>query len=139
MYKRQEFTKLTDWTFGELPELMEVHVAGQTVIGYPALSDEGDSVSLKVFDAQDEAQVVHSWGLLRLFMLQFREQLKYFEKNIPGLNAMGMQFMALGTTEELRLQIVGLAFERACLIEPWPINAEQFKARCAEALSLIHI
>ncbi|HXE38782.1 MAG TPA: ATP-dependent RNA helicase HrpA, partial [Azonexus sp.] len=28
-----EFTKLTDWTFGELPELMEVPVAGQTVIG----------------------------------------------------------------------------------------------------------
>ena len=128
-----EYTGLTDWTFGELPELMEVPVAGQTVIGYPALSDEGETVSLKVFDSQEEAQIVHGWGLLRLFMLQFREQVKYFEKNVPNLTAMGMQFMALGTTEELRQQIVGLAFERACLYEPWPANAEQFKARCADA------
>ncbi len=128
-----EYTGLTDWTFGELPELMEVPVAGQTVIGYPALSDEGDSVSLKVFDSHEEAQIVHGWGLLRLFMLQFREQVKYFEKNVPNLTSMGMQFMTLGTTEELRQQIVGLAFERACLYEPWPINAEQFKTRCADA------
>jgi len=128
-----EYTGLTDWTFGELPELMEVPVAGQTVIGYPALSDEGETVSLKVFDSQEEAQIVHGWGLLRLFMLQFREQVKYFEKNVPNLTSMGMQFMALGTTEELRQQIVGLAFERACLYEPWPANAEQFKARCADA------
>ena len=32
-----QYTKLTDWTFGELPELMEVPVGKQTVIGYPAL------------------------------------------------------------------------------------------------------
>ena len=128
-----EFTGLTDWTFGELPELMEVPVAGQTVIGYPALSDEGETVSLKVFDSQEEAQTVHSWGLLRLFMLQFREQVKYFDKNLPGLTQMAMQYMALGTAEDLKQQIIELAFERACLFEPWPVNADQFKARCAEA------
>ncbi|HRE16242.1 MAG TPA: DUF3418 domain-containing protein, partial [Rhodocyclaceae bacterium] len=128
-----EYTGLTDWTFGELPELMEVPVAGQTVIGYPALSDEGETVSLKVFDSQEEAQTVHSWGLLRLFMLQFREQVKYFDKNLPGLTQMAMQYMALGSAEELKQQIIELAFERACLFEPWPVNAEQFKARCAEA------
>ncbi|OQA31395.1 MAG: ATP-dependent RNA helicase HrpB [Betaproteobacteria bacterium ADurb.Bin341] len=128
-----EYTGLTDWTFGELPELMEVLVAGQKVIGYPALTDEGESVSIRVFDSQEEAQVAHGWGLLRLFMLQFREQVKYFDKNVPNLTAMGMQYMALGTTDALKSQIVSRAFERACLYEPWPANAEQFKARCAEA------
>ncbi|MBS1199281.1 MAG: ATP-dependent helicase HrpA, partial [Proteobacteria bacterium] len=128
-----EYTGLTDWTFGELPELMEVHVAGQSIIGYPALTDEGESVSIRVFDAQEEARDAHGWGLLRLFQLQLREQVKYFDKNVPNLSAMGMQYMALGTSEELRQQIVSRAFERACLYEPWPANGEQFKARCLDA------
>ena len=127
-----EYTGLTDWTFGELPELMEVPVAGQTVLGYPGLCDDGESVSLKVFDSQEEAAETHRQGLLRLFMLQFREQVKYFDKNVPGLTQMGMQFMNLGTTEELRQQIVELTFARACLGDPLPTTPEAFKARCAE-------
>jgi ATP-dependent helicase HrpA len=128
-----EYTKLTDWTFGELPELMEVPVGKQTVIGYPALSDDGETVSLKVFDSAEEAAETHRKGLARLFMLQFREQVKYFDKNVPGLTQMGMQYMALGTTDELKRQIVDLAFERACLNDPLPTTPEAFKARCFDA------
>jgi ATP-dependent helicase HrpA len=128
-----EYTQLTDWTFGELPELMEVPVGKQTVIGYPALVDDGETVSLKVFDSAEEAAETHRRGLARLFMLQFREQVKYFDKNVPGMSQMGMQFMALGTTDELKRQIVDLTFERACLTEPLPSTPEAFKARCGEA------
>jgi len=128
-----EYTRLTDWTFGELPELMEVPVGKQTVIGYPALSDDGETVSLKVFDSAEEAAETHRKGLARLFMLQFREQVKYFDKNVPGLTQMGMQYMNLGSTDELKRQLVDLTFERACLTEPLPTTPEAFKARCAEA------
>ena len=128
-----EYTRLTDWTFGELPELMEVPVNGQTVLGYPALADEGETVSLRVFDSQEEARKVHAQGLLRLFMIQFREQVKYFDKNVPGLIQMAVQYMSLGTGEELKRQIIDLAFERACLVEPWPTDAAAFKARCADS------
>uniref|UniRef100_Q47AH6 ATP-dependent helicase HrpA n=1 Tax=Dechloromonas aromatica (strain RCB) TaxID=159087 RepID=Q47AH6_DECAR len=128
-----EYTQLTDWTFGELPELMEVPVGKQTVIGYPALSDEGETVSLKVFDSAEEAAETHRKGLARLFMLQFKEQVRYFDKNVPGLTQMGMQYMPLGSTDELKRQLVDLSFERACLTEPLPTTPEAFKARCAEA------
>jgi ATP-dependent helicase HrpA len=128
-----EYTQLTDWTFGELPELMEVPVGKQTVLGYPALVDDGETVSLKVFDSAEEAAETHRRGLARLFMLQFKEQVKYFDKNVPGMSQMGMQFMALGTTDELKRQIVDLTFERACLTEPLPTTPEAFKSRCGEA------
>ncbi|MBK8890440.1 MAG: ATP-dependent RNA helicase HrpA [Dechloromonas sp.] len=132
-----EYTRLTDWTFGELPELMEVQVGAnsgkQTVIGYPALVDDGETASLRVFDSAEEAAETHRKGLARLFMLQFREQVKYFDKNVPGLTQMGMQYMALGTTDELKHQIVELSFARTCLSEPLPTTPEAFKARCAEA------
>ncbi|EXI81847.1 MAG: ATP-dependent RNA helicase HrpB [Candidatus Accumulibacter appositus] len=129
-----EFSGMTDWSFGELAELIEVEVGGgQTVFGYPGLTDDGDSVSVSVFDSPEEALQAHSGGLLRLFMLQFREQIKYLEKNLPGLTQMGMQFMALGTLDELRGQLLELTFARACLQEPWPTDAASFNARCLEA------
>jgi ATP-dependent helicase HrpA len=128
-----EFTNLTDWTFGELPDLMEVPVAGQTVLGYPGLTDDGESVSLKVFDSAEEAAAAHRAGLLRLFMLQFRDQVKYFDKNIPGLSQMAMQYMALGSADDLKNQIVALTFERACLTEPLPTTPNAFKSRCGDS------
>jgi len=66
-------------------------------------------------------------------MLQFREQQKYLEKNLPGLNQMALQFMALGTLDELRRQLIDLSFIRACLLDPWPNDATTFHARCLEA------
>ncbi|MER2518213.1 MAG: ATP-dependent RNA helicase HrpA [Candidatus Accumulibacter phosphatis] len=129
-----EFSGMTDWSFGELAELIEVEVGGgQTVFGYPGLTDDGDSVSVCVFDSPEEALQAHSRGLLRLFMLQFREQIKHLEKNLPGLTQMAMQFMALGTLDELRRQLLELTFTRACLKEPWPTDAASFNARCVEA------
>jgi ATP-dependent helicase HrpA len=131
-----EYSGMTDWIFGELPELMEVDVGGgQRVLGYPGLNDDGDTVSLCVFDSPEEAREAHVDGLLRLYKLQFRDQIKYLEKNLSGLTQMGIQYMALGSLDDLRGQLIDLAFSRACLVEPWPNDAASFKARCVEAKS----
>jgi ATP-dependent helicase HrpA len=128
---------LTSWTFGELPELLEIQRGKQTLIGYPALVDKGTYCDLEVFDDPAEAARTHRAGLRRLFALQLKEQLKYLEKNIPGLQQMGMQFMALGSQEELREQILQVALDRAFMQEPLPKNAEEFNARKDEGKSRI--
>ncbi len=125
---------MTDWTFGELPERMELTAAnGQCVVGYPGLSDDGNSVSLRAFDSPEDAHRSHRAGLLRLFRLHFREQAKSLEKNLPGLTPMALQFVTLGTLEELRQQLLELTFARACLEDPWPTSEAEFQARCREA------
>ncbi|WP_150686440.1 ATP-dependent RNA helicase HrpA [Pandoraea iniqua] len=123
------YDNLTTWSFGELPEMLEIRRGGQTLFGYPALVDRGDHCDLEVFDDPDEAQRQHRAGLRRLFAIQLREQVKFLEKNIPGLQQMAMQYMNLGTQEELRDQIVDLALERACLQLPWPSDNTSFVAR----------
>ncbi|HEY8606735.1 MAG TPA: ATP-dependent RNA helicase HrpA [Noviherbaspirillum sp.] len=120
---------LTGWTFGELPELLEIQQGKQTMIGFPALVDKGSHCDLEVFDDPAEAARVHRIGLRRLFALQLREQLKYLEKNVPGLQQMGMQYMSLGSQEELRDQIIHAGLDRACLQDPLPANAEEFNRR----------
>jgi ATP-dependent helicase HrpA len=48
---------------------------------------------------------------------------------------MGMQFMSLGSQEELRDQIIWAGLERACLQEPLPKNADEFNKRKDEGKS----
>ena len=134
--------KHTTWAFGELPELMEIKKGGQTLIGFPALIDQGDGVSIEVFDEPEAAQSKHRAGLRRLFALAVKDALKYLEKNIPGLQAMGVAYMQVGrqadgsgqggTVEELRQHILDLALDRAFLLDPLPTDAASFKTRLDE-------
>ncbi|MCV2349014.1 ATP-dependent RNA helicase HrpA [Paucibacter sp. Y2R2-4] len=129
----------TGWTFGELPELMEVSRGAQTLIGFPALIDRGAHVEIEVFDEPDVAAAKHRLGLRRLVALQLKEPLKFLEKNIPDLQKMSVLFMSLGTAEELREQIIGVALERAFLAEPLPKDEFAFKARIEEGRSRLNL
>ena len=124
--------RYTIWSFGELPELMEIRKGGQTLIGFPALVDGGDAVSIEVFDEPEMAAVKHRKGLARLFALQIKDALKYLEKNIPELQKMAVAYMPLGTHEELRTQIIELAIDRAFLLDPLPMDAQAFQMRLEE-------
>jgi ATP-dependent helicase HrpA len=119
--------RYTEWRFGELPELMEIQRGTQTLIGFPALLDRSTHVEVEVFDEPQVAAMQHRAGLRRLVALQIREPLKYLEKNIPELPKMASAYMALGTLEELRTQVIDVALERAFLAEPLPTDAAAFK------------
>ncbi len=122
----------TAWTFGELPELMEIRKGATSLIGFPALIDRGDAVGIEVFDEPEVAAAKHRAGLRRLVALQIRDALKYLEKNIPDLQKMAVAFMPLGTQEELRDQIIEVALDRAFMQAPLPDNDADFKRRVEE-------
>jgi ATP-dependent helicase HrpA len=136
----QADARYTAWTFGELPELLEIsrqsgrgaNAQVQTLIGFPALIDHGDGVSVEVFDEPDVAAAKHRAGLRRLFALQIKDALKYLEKNIPDLQKMSVAYMSLGTAEELKSQIIDVALDKAFLLDPLPTNADDFKRRVGE-------
>ena len=125
--------RYTAWTFGELPELLEIQKGGQTLVGFPALIDAVDAVTMEVFDEPELAAEKHRAGLRRLFALQLKEPLKYLEKNVPDLQKMAVSYMQIGgSIEELREQIIGLALERAFLLTPLPTDEFAFKRRLEE-------
>ncbi|MDP3337361.1 MAG: ATP-dependent RNA helicase HrpA [Rhodoferax sp.] len=134
--------RYTAWTFGELPELLEIQKGGQTLIGYPGLIDAGDAVTIEVFDEPDVAAAKHRAGLRRLFALQIRDALKYLDKNVPDLQKMAVTYMQVGkhpdgtstggTLEELREQIIQVALDRAFLLDPLPTDEFAFKKRIDE-------
>ncbi len=134
--------RYTAWTFGPLPELLEIRKGAHAVIGFPALVDGGDAVTLEVFDEPQIAAGKHRSGLARLFALQLKDAIKYLEKTIPDLQKMGAAYMQVGkvdgsnaaggTVEELKAQIIALALERAFLLEPLPTDAAAFQKRFDE-------
>jgi ATP-dependent helicase HrpA len=121
-----------DWSFGELPELLEVRRGGQTLVGFPALIDCQTHVEIEVFDEPELAAQKHRAGLRRLVSFQIKDALKYLEKNLPELQKMAVLYMPLGTAEELRGQIIDLALDRAFLLDPLPTDAAEFKRRIEE-------
>ena len=152
----------TQWSFGELPELLEIRRGQQSLIGFPALIDEGTSVRVEVFDEPNVAQQKHRIGLRRLFALQIKDSIKYLEKNTTELSSsIVMNFtQALKNLETaakidstkgtavtgansaastsaisidvLRPQIIDLALERTFMMEPWPLNEQAFNERLAQ-------
>jgi ATP-dependent helicase HrpA len=133
--------RYTSWTFGELPELMEITRGQQTLIGFPALVDVGDAVCIEVFDEPEVAATKHRAGLRRLFGLQIKDALKYLEKNLPDLQKMSVVFMMVGkspdgsgggTGDELKQQILDVALDRAFLLDPLPTCEADFKRRLDE-------
>ncbi|WP_227870765.1 ATP-dependent RNA helicase HrpA [Orrella marina] len=125
--------QITDWAFGELPEIMEIRRGRNSVIGYPALVDEGSHCRIDVFDDPQQAQRVHRDGLIRLLRLSLKDRVKYLEKNIPQALRLGVLYMPLGTWESLRDQIVDVALERSAFGQGVPDKQQDFEQACAHA------
>ncbi|MCZ7459394.1 ATP-dependent RNA helicase HrpA [Streptomyces sp. WMMC940] len=64
-----ERTGLKSWTIGTLTRVFETRRAGQPVKAYPALVDDGDSVSVRLFDTEAEQAEAMWRGTRRLIML----------------------------------------------------------------------
>ncbi|MGW4202834.1 ATP-dependent RNA helicase HrpA [Streptomyces sp. NPDC004726] len=86
-----ERTGLTDWTIGALREVFETRRAGQPVKAYPALVDEGPTVSVRLFDTQAEQRQAMWRGTRRLILL-----------NVP-VNAAKFASERLGNQQKLAL------------------------------------
>lgn len=127
---------ITDWTFGELPELMEISRRGQTLIGHPALTDRGSDCAIEVYDDPLEARREHRKGLLRLFRLALREQVKFVERTLRDLGRVQMQAQTVPglsrlfeSADTLSTSVVDCALEATALAEPWPHDEASFRER----------
>ncbi|MGW6543296.1 ATP-dependent RNA helicase HrpA [Streptomyces massasporeus] len=63
-----ERSGLTDWSIGSLSRVFETRRAGQPVKAYPALVDDGDTVSVRLFDTEAEQARAMWKGTRRLIL-----------------------------------------------------------------------
>ncbi|HEV2430887.1 MAG TPA: ATP-dependent RNA helicase HrpA [Burkholderiales bacterium] len=122
--------RYTGWTMGDLPELMEIQRGGQTLIGYPALVDEGQDglhagVTLQVFDSPEKARELHRAGVLRLLAIAFRDRIRDLERSLAKDVVLG----------PLKTDVVAAALTRTFLQGSAPTTQAEFAKRLDEGRS----
>lgn len=128
-----EETGITDWTFDALEEVHEIEQGGLTLLSWPALIDEEDSVSLKLLDSPYTALKQSRAGIARLYMLKNRQQLKFLHKNVlqEPLHLPAMK--PFGGRDALAKQLVMATYQAAFeLDQGLPRDKDAFE-QCYEA------
>ncbi|MGD8309255.1 MAG: ATP-dependent RNA helicase HrpA [Chromatiales bacterium] len=122
---------LKDWSFGELPETVELDRGGVPIRGWPALVDERDSVALRVLDSQPRAEAEHRAGLRRLFMLRLAQNARSLRKGLPDLQRMRLQYAKAARGPEgadpagspgLEDELIALAFDLTFFLGQPPVR-----------------
>jgi ATP-dependent helicase HrpA len=63
-----ERSGLTKWDLDELPRFVDVNLGGNVIRGYPALVDDGDSVSIRILATPEEQAKALPAGVRRLLV-----------------------------------------------------------------------
>lgn len=101
------------WDFGDLPYSIEVHLHGTTLLGFPALVDEGDRAGLRLLDSAEAARATHRAGVRRLFMVQLAEEVKHLSRRLPRIEQLCLYFKPLGNGDDLRRDLIDAIADRA--------------------------
>jgi ATP-dependent helicase HrpA len=94
---------VTGWDFDTIPA--RIATPGQPD-AFPALVDVGQSVALRVFERNDEARAAHVAGVRRLLRMDLEKTFRQAQRKLPVSKKTALQFAALGTLENLRVDLV---------------------------------
>lgn len=115
--KSLEKTGLKQWDFGDLPATLSFERDGLKVTGYPALEDDEDSISVKLFDTEREAVINHRKGVCRLMRFELKEQMKQLEKSLPNFNQYALILRNVVSPDDLREDLIVAISDRAFIGE----------------------
>jgi ATP-dependent helicase HrpA len=112
-----EKTGLKQWDFGDLPQTLSFERDGLKVTGYPALEDNIESVAVRLFDTENEAETNHRQGVARLMRFELKEQVKQLEKGLPNFNQYALIFRNIMSPDDLREDMLTAIADRAFIGE----------------------
>ncbi|WP_431071501.1 ATP-dependent RNA helicase HrpA [Microbacterium phyllosphaerae] len=108
---------LTTWIFGDLPDVLDTRVAGGVVRGYPAIVDQGKTVSVRVESTADAAVAATRAGVLRLVLLGVPSPSSYVQQHLTSQEKLALAASpyqsAAALIEDCRAAVVQNLIDRA--------------------------
>lgn len=104
---------LKRWDFDELPHAIELNMYQKDYKGFVGLSDEDESVAIRVFVSEEEAKVSHRQGVLRLLSFELKPQLKQLEKDLNKLKEAQLFLRDMIDAEELKGDVIEMILDTA--------------------------
>ena len=103
---------ITQWDFDELPDHVQCEAAGYRIQRFPALVDEGEAVSLRLFDDFEQAQEQSRLGIRRLLFTALKSERRYLDKHLNGANEFCLQLSPICSARELIDDVFLTAIDR---------------------------
>ncbi|MBD2895272.1 hypothetical protein amrb99_42060 [Actinomadura sp. RB99] len=107
-----ERSGLTEWTIGELPRTYERRQAGYDVKAYPALTDEGDSVAVRMYETEAEQRRAMWLGTRRLILLNAPSPVKLIQGRLTNKGKLALSHNPHGSVAALFDDCVTAAADR---------------------------
>ena len=104
---------ILEWDFDQLPVEVELPRGDMTIKAWPALQDNGESVSIELVDNPLVAQQISRHGQLRLALLKGKEQHKYLSKNLLRGEELALKAASLGPRDKIVTAIIEASFQQA--------------------------
>ncbi|MDF2049726.1 ATP-dependent RNA helicase HrpA [Arthrobacter sp. Cr_A7] len=115
---------LTEWSFGTIQRQVSSMVKGHTVTGYPALVDEGKSVSLRVFQTPEEQLDAMRGGVIRLLALRVPAPDRYVLEHLSNTEKLTFSQNPHGSVSALIADCALAAIDKLTPAElPWDRKA----------------
>jgi ATP-dependent RNA helicase HrpA len=108
-----EKSGIKQWDFGDLPATLTFSKEGHQLTGYPALVDDVESVSIKLFDTEQAAYLSHRAGVCRLMRFELKEQMKQLQKALPNFNQYALQLRNVVSPDDLKEDLITTLADRA--------------------------
>ncbi|CAA0094645.1 Uncharacterised protein [BD1-7 clade bacterium] len=119
----------TRWTFGDISKEKEFVQAGSRVKSFPAIKDNGDSVSLTLADYPHVQAQVHRKGLVRLAMLTLPQQVKYLRKEMLRGNELQLKLSAEYDKKQLVEDLITASFNHCFFGGELVFDQDGFESR----------
>ena len=129
----------TEWTFGDIPKRQTDKNSGWATVSYPALHDEGDGVTLKLYADPAKAAEAHAAGVTRLFTLALAKSTTApFRRSRIGFDA-ALYLKDIGYEDDRIAAdlLAGAIRETLVRNRPEVRTLEEFEKRLAEDRSAI--
>ncbi|MFB4298406.1 ATP-dependent RNA helicase HrpA [Actinomadura sp. NTSP31] len=107
-----ERSGLTEWTIGELPRTYEQKQAGYDVKAYPALTDEGESVAVRMYETEAEQRRAMWLGTRRLVLLNAPSPVKLIQGRLTNQGKLALSHNPHGSVAALFDDCVTAAADR---------------------------
>jgi ATP-dependent RNA helicase HrpA len=128
-------TGLTRWTIGTLPRTFETRRAGQPVCAYPALVDDGTSVSVQLFDTEAEQARAMWRGTRRLVLLNIpSDPAKFAQSQLSNPQKLALARSPHGSVQKLFEDCVRATADRLIEANGGPAWDEESFGKLFEAV-----
>lgn len=91
----------TSWTFGSIPQTQKIKHGSLTAIGYPALADHGDAVSLVMASSPLARDMSHRKGIRRLLVLVNPDPTKWVITRLSNSEKLALSSSCYASVPEL--------------------------------------